>query len=103
MADTKKHNLYENDSLQAISAEDTEKHAVHGDELHVHDADFLQHTDSNDEARDPRITKFTLAEQSKIVQRKDRRITVTLGIMYCISLMDRTNLSAANIAGFVCS
>jgi hypothetical protein len=26
---------------------------------------------------------------------------VTVGVLYCISLMDRTNLSSASIAGFV--
>lgn len=48
---------------------------------------------------DPRITRFTPAEQRKIIHKVDRRLTVTLGVLYCISLMDRTNLSAANIAG----
>lgn len=97
-----KHNMYDNDSPRGVSADDAEKHAVHGDGTHTHDADFLKHTDSNEESRDPRITQFTHAQQRKIVHRIDRRLTVTLGIMYCISLMDRTNLSAANIAGFVC-
>ena len=105
MADLKHDNkhMYDNDSPRAISADgDTEKNVVHGDGTHNHDADFLKHTDSNEESRDPRITQFTHAQQRKIVHRIDRRLTVTLGIMYCISLMDRTNLSAANIAGFVC-
>jgi hypothetical protein len=42
---------------------------------------------------------FTPAEQRKIIHRIDRRLIATTGIMYCISLMDRTNLSAAAIAG----
>lgn len=100
MADQKT-NMYNNDSPRPVSAEDTEKHAVEGDGVHVHDADFLKHTDSNEASRDPRITQFTHAQQRKIVHRIDYRLTVTLGVMYCISLMDRTNLSAANIAGFV--
>ncbi|KAK4504290.1 hypothetical protein PRZ48_005206 [Zasmidium cellare] len=43
--------------------------------------------------------EFSPAEQRKIIHRIDRRLIITVGIMYCISLMDRTNLSAAAIAG----
>ncbi|KAF2677808.1 major facilitator superfamily transporter [Lentithecium fluviatile CBS 122367] len=43
--------------------------------------------------------EFTPAEQRKIIHRIDRRLVVTVGVLYCISLMDRTNLSAAAIAG----
>ncbi|CAI6339439.1 unnamed protein product [Periconia digitata] len=43
--------------------------------------------------------EFTPAEQRKIIHRIDRRLVVTVGVLYCISLMDRTNLSSANIAG----
>ncbi|KAL2163455.1 hypothetical protein VTH06DRAFT_5513 [Thermothelomyces fergusii] len=42
---------------------------------------------------------FSPAEQRKIIHRIDRRLVLTVGAMYCISLMDRTNLGAANIAG----
>lgn len=42
---------------------------------------------------------FTPEEQRKIMRRIDRRLVVTVGAMYCVSLMDRTNMSAANIAG----
>jgi hypothetical protein len=52
---------------------------------------------SNDEYE----CEFTLKEQRKIVHRIDRRLVLTVGILYCISLMDRTNLSSASIAGFV--
>lgn len=44
---------------------------------------------------------LTPAEQKKIIRRVDLRLVVTVGVMYCVSLMDRTNLSAANIAGCV--
>ncbi|KAH7391040.1 major facilitator superfamily domain-containing protein [Phaeosphaeria sp. MPI-PUGE-AT-0046c] len=44
-------------------------------------------------------SEFTLREQRKIIHRVDRRLVVTVGVLYCISLMDRTNLSAASIAG----
>jgi hypothetical protein len=46
-------------------------------------------------------TEFTPAEQRKIIHRVDRRLVVTVGVLYCISLMDRTNLSSAAIAGYV--
>ncbi|MCJ1361955.1 hypothetical protein MMC16_001056 [Acarospora aff. strigata] len=44
-------------------------------------------------------TEFTHAEQRAIIHRIDRRLVLTCGFMYCISLMDRTNLSAAVVAG----
>jgi hypothetical protein len=43
--------------------------------------------------------EYTPAEQKKIIHRVDRRLVLTCGIMYCISLMDRTNLGQASIAG----
>ena len=46
--------------------------------------------------------EFTPEEQKKIIHRVDRRLVVTVGIMYCVSLMDRTNMSNAAIAGYVC-
>ena len=42
---------------------------------------------------------YSHEEQRKIVHRIDRRLVTVLGLMYCISLMDRTNLSAAALAG----
>lgn len=50
-------------------------------------------------ARSPDDFGFTPEEQAKIKRRIDRRLVLTVGAMYCVSLMDRTNLSAANIAG----
>jgi hypothetical protein len=43
--------------------------------------------------------EFTPEEQRKIIRRIDYRLVTTVGAMYCISLIDRTNLSAAAIAG----
>lgn len=40
-----------------------------------------------------------LDEHRRLVHRIDRRLIVTTGFMYCVSLMDRTNIGAANIAG----
>ncbi len=38
------------------------------------------------------IDQFTPEEQKKIIRRIDIRLVLTLGFMYCVSLMDRTNL-----------
>jgi hypothetical protein len=43
--------------------------------------------------------EYTIQEQRKIIHRIDRRLVLTTGIMYCVSLMDRTNLGQASIAG----
>ncbi|KAI5460756.1 putative phthalate transporter [Mariannaea sp. PMI_226] len=45
------------------------------------------------------LHSFSPSQQRKIIHRIDRRLVVTVGLMYCVSLMDRTNMSSANIAG----
>ncbi|CAI4212815.1 unnamed protein product [Parascedosporium putredinis] len=40
-------------------------------------------------------------EGKKIIRRVDRRLVTMVGVLYCVSLMDRTNLSAASIAGMM--
>lgn len=42
---------------------------------------------------------YSRTEQRKIIHRIDRRLIATTGAMYCVSLMDRTNLPNAAIAG----
>lgn len=37
-------------------------------------------------------TDFSPAEQRSIIRRIDRRLVLVTGLMYCVSLMDRTNL-----------
>ncbi|KAJ5101396.1 hypothetical protein NUU61_003618 [Penicillium alfredii] len=58
--------------------------------------DVAQKTALSDEEEE-----FTPAEQRKIIHRVDRRLVTMTGLAYCISLMDRTNLSMAAIAGLV--
>lgn len=65
------------------------------DAFHVERSPSSERKQDNDDA----LNYFTPAEQRSIIHRIDRRLVTTVGIMYCISLMDRTNLSAANIAG----
>lgn len=48
---------------------------------------------------DARINALTPEEQKKIIWRIDVRLILTLGFMYCASLMDRTNLGIAAVAG----
>lgn len=43
--------------------------------------------------------EYSLQEQRKIIHRIDRRLVTMTGLSYCISLMDRTNLSMAAVAG----
>ena len=45
------------------------------------------------------IDVFTPEEQKKIIRRIDRRLVLTLGFLYCVSLMDRTNLGIAAVGG----
>lgn len=65
---------------------------------HIHDHDLgekrLSHSSDDDI-----LAEFTPEEITKVIHRIDRRLVVTVGLMYCVSLMDRTNLSAAAIAG----
>ena len=39
------------------------------------------------------------AAYRKLLHRIDRRLVLTTGFMYCVSLIDRTNIGSANIAG----
>ncbi|KAG7138693.1 putative transporter like protein [Verticillium longisporum] len=68
-----------------------------------HIGDKANRVDSADGVRTPGSSApdhgFTPEEQRKIIRRVDRRLVVIVGLMYCVSLMDRTNLSAAAIAG----
>lgn len=42
---------------------------------------------------------YTPEEERRILRKIDRRVVITLGCLYCVSLIDRVNLGAANIAG----
>lgn len=47
------------------------------------------------------LDSISEAEKKSIMRRIDRRLVTTVGALYCVSLMDRTNLSAAAIAGML--
>lgn len=48
---------------------------------------------------DPIIDQYTAEEIKKVVRKVDLRLVPLCGLMYCVSLLDRTNLSNAAIAG----
>ncbi|KAF2158243.1 retrograde regulation protein 2 [Myriangium duriaei CBS 260.36] len=54
---------------------------------------------TSEKINDARIHAFTPEEQKKIIWRIDRRLVLTLGFLYCVSLMDRTNTGIAVVAG----
>jgi MFS family permease len=63
---------------------------------------YLQHEPNktySDQTSNDYESEFTPAQQRRIIHRVDWRLVTTVGAMYCVSLMDRTNLSAAAIAG----
>lgn len=63
----------------------------------VQHVERVQMTDSNDII----INSFSEPEKRRITRKVDYRLVTTLGILYCASLMDRTNLGSAAIAGWV--
>jgi MFS family permease len=69
-----------------------------------HDISELERADTtvtsdSEKANNAAIDAFTPAEQKKIIRRIDRRLVLTLGFLYCVSLMDRTNTGITVIAG----
>lgn len=55
--------------------------------------------DGSGVVNEARIAAFTLEEQKKIIRKVDWRLVLTLGFMYCVSLMDTTNLGIAVVSG----
>lgn len=53
----------------------------------------------SDAISDTQFDALTPDEQKKVMRRIDRRLVLTCGFMYCVSLMDRTNTGIAVIAG----
>jgi hypothetical protein len=55
--------------------------------------EHLERTISEDSeaVNNANIDALTPEEQKKVIRRVDRRLVLTLGGMYCVSLMDRTN------------
>jgi hypothetical protein len=47
------------------------------------------------------LSRWSLDDQRRILRKVDVRLIPICGLMYCVSLLDRTNLSNAAIAGYV--
>jgi len=47
------------------------------------------------------LSAWSADEQRRIMRKVDYRLIPVCGVMYCVSLLDRTNLSNATIAGSV--
>jgi sugar phosphate permease len=56
-------------------------------------------SDNSAVINEQRLNAFTPEEQKKILRKVDYRLIPVLGCMYCVSLMDRTNLGVAMVAG----
>ena len=68
------------------------------EEKHI-SAHLENNSDGGYEKNGEDYVEFSPAEQRRITRKLDIRLVLTTGIVYCVSLMERTNLSAANIAG----
>jgi MFS family permease len=66
--------------------------AINYDEYQTHSSDYSSHDE------EPPL-EFTLAEEKAISRKIDLRLVVLVGFMYCVSLMDRSNLGNAKTAG----
>lgn len=59
----------------------------------------LKDVDANATKIGPDEFGFSPEYQKKIIRRIDYRLIITIGLMYCISLVDRDNMGSANLAG----
>lgn len=48
--------------------------------------------EKRDVDRNPALDYFGPEDHKRIKRKIDRRLVLTLGLMYCVSLMDRTNM-----------
>ncbi|TKA34117.1 hypothetical protein B0A50_00097 [Salinomyces thailandicus] len=76
------------------------------------ETEFIDYSHNSDQSRAPSkeehmsdddrfLADWSEAEQSRLIRRVDLRLIPLCGLMYCVSLLDRTNLSNAAIAGMV--
>ena len=70
-------------------------------DIKVENLEALHKTETTESDRQhvQEIQALSPEEQKKLIRRIDLRLVVTLGFMYCVSLMDRTNLGIAVVAG----
>lgn len=67
----------------------------------VYDKSYSEHHDgaASPTSYDPILDRYTDADIKRVVRKVDLRLIPLCGLMYCVSLLDRTNLSNAAIAG----
>ena len=67
--------------------------------LDIEQSEKVTSDNSSERANNAAIDEFTPEEQRAITRKIDYRLVPTLGFMYCVSLMDRTNTGIAVVAG----
>ncbi|OBT74365.1 hypothetical protein VF21_06793 [Pseudogymnoascus sp. 05NY08] len=69
--------------------------------MHAGDEDAVKSPTTTDleSARNAALMALSPTEKRKVIRRVDLRVTCVLGLIYCISQMDRNNLGFAAIAG----
>lgn len=61
---------------------------------------MMEHLETADQhPHEPTADDLLPAERKRIIHKIDRRLITALGLMFAVSLIDRTNLGSANIAG----
>lgn len=78
-----------------LDVEKVDKPYIETVDLAHNDASLASH--HSDEVEND--IEFSPADEKRIIRQIDLRVTFACGAMYFISLLDRTNLGAANIAG----
>lgn len=63
------------------------------------EAHFEQRSRKSQDVHISAEERFDEIEEKRILRKIDLRLITVTGILYCISLIDRANMSAANIAG----
>lgn len=69
-----------------------EKQPVQESERYYADEKNSQHVIGDSASDKAALAEFSPAEEKRLMHKIDRRLVLTVGVMYCISLMDRTNL-----------
>ena len=77
-----------------------EPEAIYVDDKHRDYSPSSPDPEKSRESEDDRLlANWSEQEQSALIRKVDWRLIPLCGIMYCVSLLDRTNLSNAAIAG----
>jgi MFS transporter, ACS family, DAL5 transporter family protein len=71
------------------------------EEFQTRSSDYSSQDEPQRNSHDRILSDVSPAEARRIKFKIDARLVVLVGFMYCISLMDRTNLANAKIAGYV--